>query len=78
MLSKSEASGRLNFPLGLAAARGRFLPNGSVRPLPQGEFQLIYPLPQGLEAQQHSQHPFELSVEVDLIAAEPLQVVGVE
>jgi hypothetical protein len=46
-----------------------FLPNGSARPLPQSEFQLIYPLAQGLEAQQHSQHPFELSVEVDLIAA---------
>jgi hypothetical protein len=36
------------------------------------------PLPQVFEAQQHGQHPFELSVEVDLVAAEPLQLVGVE
>src|SRR6202041_4171031 len=36
------------------------------------------PLPQVLEAQQHGQRPFELSVEMDLIAAEPLQLVGVE
>jgi hypothetical protein len=30
------------------------------------------PLPQVLEAQQHGQHPFELSVEMNLVAAEPL------
>ena len=36
------------------------------------------PLPQVLEAQQHGQRPFELSVEMDLVAAEPLQLVGVE
>src|SRR5580700_7599584 len=34
--------------------------------------------PQVLEAQQHGQRPFELSVEMDLVAAEPLQLVGVE
>src|ERR1700727_2791338 len=32
------------------------------------------PLPQVLEAQEHGQHPFELSVEMDLVAAEPLQL----
>ena len=35
-------------------------------------------LSQVLEAQQHGQRPFELSVEMDLVAAEPLQLVGVE
>jgi hypothetical protein len=34
--------------------------------------------PQVLEAQQHGQHPFELAVKVDLVAAEPLQLVGIE
>src|SRR5208282_344866 len=46
-----------------------FLRNGSARDRPP---------PQVLEAQQHGQHPFELSVEVDLVATEPLQLVGVE
>jgi hypothetical protein len=31
-------------------------------------------MPQVLEAQEHGQHPFELSVEMDLVAAEPLQL----
>jgi hypothetical protein len=34
--------------------------------------------PQTLEAQQHCERPFELTVEMDLVAAEPLQLVGVE
>src|SRR4051812_22086973 len=46
-----------------------FLPNGSA---------LHRPLPQVLEPQKHGQHPFELAVEVDLVAAEPFQLVGVE
>jgi hypothetical protein len=46
-----------------------FLPNGSARDRS---------LPQVLEAQQHGQHPLELAVEVDLVAAEPLQLVGIE
>src|SRR5208282_1383310 len=46
-----------------------FLRNGSARDRP---------LPQVLEAQQHGQRPFKLSVEMDLVAAEPLQLVGVE
>jgi hypothetical protein len=46
-----------------------FLPNGSAGNCP---------LSQVLEAQQHRQHPFELAVEVDLVAAEPLKPVGVE
>jgi hypothetical protein len=45
------------------------LPNGSA---------LDGPLPQFLEAQQHGEHPFELAVEMDLITAEPFQLVGVE
>jgi hypothetical protein len=36
------------------------------------------PLPQVLEPQQHSQHTFELVIEVDLVTTEPLQLVGVE
>jgi hypothetical protein len=32
-------------------------------------------LPQVLEAQQHDEHPFELATEMDLIAAEPFQLV---
>ena len=36
------------------------------------------PLPQIPKAQQHDQHPFELAVEMDLIAAEPLQLVRIE
>ena len=36
------------------------------------------PLPQVLEAQQHGQHPFELAVEMDLVAAESFQLVGVK
>src|SRR5271165_4411944 len=36
------------------------------------------PLPQVLEAQQHGQRPFKFAVEMDLVAAEPLQLVGVE
>jgi hypothetical protein len=35
-------------------------------------------LPQVLEAQQHDEHPFELATEMDLIAAEPFQLVCVE
>jgi hypothetical protein len=31
-----------------------------------------------LETQQHRQHPFELAVEMDLIAAQSLQLVGIE
>jgi hypothetical protein len=34
--------------------------------------------PQVLEAQQHGQHPLELSVEMNFIAAKPFQLVGVE
>jgi hypothetical protein len=45
-----------------------FLPNGSV---------LDSPLPQILEPQQHDQHPFELAIEMNLIAAELLKLVGV-
>ena len=41
------------------------LPNGSASDRP---------LPQVLEAQQHGEHPFELAIEVDLVAA-PLQPV---
>jgi hypothetical protein len=36
------------------------------------------PLPQVLEAQKHGEHPFELSIEMDLVAAEPLQLVGIK
>jgi hypothetical protein len=46
-----------------------FLPNGLA---------LDRPLPQVLEAQQHGEHLFELAVEMDLIAAEPFQLVCVE
>jgi hypothetical protein len=35
-------------------------------------------LPQVLEPQQHGEHPFELAVEMDLVAAKPFQFVGVE
>jgi hypothetical protein len=42
------------------------LPNGSAR---------VHP---SLQAQQHSEHPFEFAVEMDLIVAEPLQLVGIE
>jgi hypothetical protein len=35
-------------------------------------------LPQVLQAQQHGQRPFEFAVEMNLVAAEPLQLVGVE
>jgi hypothetical protein len=35
-------------------------------------------LPQGLEPQWHGQHRLELAVEVDLVAAEPLQLVRIE
>ena len=35
-------------------------------------------MPQVLEAQEHGQRPFELSVEMDLVAAEPLKLVRVE
>jgi hypothetical protein len=35
-------------------------------------------LPQVLEAQQHDEYPFELTTEMDLIAAEPFQLVCVE
>jgi hypothetical protein len=48
------------------------LPNGSA---------FDCPLPQVLEPQQHGQHPFELAVEVDLVAAEPFELmvsIGVE
>jgi hypothetical protein len=45
------------------------LPNGSSRDRP---------LPQVLEPQQHGQHPFELAVETDLVAAEPFELVRVE
>ena len=31
-----------------------------------------------LEAQQHGQHTFQLAVEMDLVAAEPLQLVRIE
>jgi len=36
------------------------------------------PLPQALEARQHGEHALELAVEMDLIAPELFQVVGVE
>ena len=35
-------------------------------------------MPQVLEVQQHGEHPFELAVEMDLIAAEPFQLVCVQ
>src|SRR5215216_580496 len=35
-------------------------------------------LPQVFEPQQHREHPFQLSVEVDLVAAEPFQFVGIK
>jgi hypothetical protein len=35
-------------------------------------------LPQVLEVQQHDEHPFELATEMNLIAAEPFQLVCVE
>src|ERR1700722_15981533 len=35
------------------------------------------PLPQVFEAQEHGERPFEFAVEMDLVAAEPLQLVGV-
>ena len=52
-----------------------------MRPAPlvlQNESARDRPLPEILQAQQHGQHPFELSIEMDLVAAEPLQLVGVE
>jgi hypothetical protein len=45
------------------------LPNGSARDRA---------LPQVLQAQQHGQYPFELAVEMHLVAAKPLQLVRVE
>ena len=36
------------------------------------------PLPQVLEAQQHRKHPFELAVQMDLIAAQLLQLARIE
>lgn len=50
-------------------ALGSVLPNGSA--LDGGASQV-------LEPQQHSEHPFELAVEMDLVAAKPLQLVRVE
>jgi hypothetical protein len=46
-----------------------FFPNGSAHDRPLTEF---------LEAHQHGQHPFKLAVEVNLVAAKPLQLVWVE
>jgi hypothetical protein len=31
-----------------------------------------------LQAQQHSKHPLQLTIQMDLVTAEPLQLVGVE
>ena len=56
--------GRICRALGMTA-RSCILPNGSV---------LDRSLPQVLEPQQHGQHPFELAVEMDLVAPEPLQL----
>jgi transposase-like protein len=49
--------------------RSSALPNGSA---------LDGSTSQVLEPQQHGQHPFELAVEMDLIAAKSLQLVGVK
>jgi hypothetical protein len=36
------------------------------------------PLPQVFKAQQHGKHALELAIEMNLVATEPLQLVGVE
>ena len=52
-----------------AAYYRRLLPNGSA---------LDRSLPQVLEPEQHGQHAFELAIEMDLVATEPLQLGGVQ
>ena len=61
-------SGRSGTNSSMTGARP-FLPNGLA---------CDHPLPKVLETKQHRQHSLQLPVKMDLVAAEPLQLVGVE
>ena len=65
----SRRARRTGCPPGSTRASRPFLPNRSDH---NGA------LPQVFQPQQHGQHAFELAVEMDLVAAKPLQLVRVE